>query len=59
MRTLRRPGAFLFSATMLTLTAVLAPGADAAPPVAACDPAAGRRPRRPAPPRAVRAAVRG
>ncbi len=40
LRTLRRPGAFFLSATVLTLTAVLAPGAEAAPPLAACDPAA-------------------
>ncbi|MGW4329878.1 Vgb family protein [Nocardia sp. NPDC004573] len=39
MRILRRPGAFLVSAAALACTAVLAPVARAAPPVAACDPA--------------------
>ncbi|MGK8501167.1 SMP-30/gluconolactonase/LRE family protein [Nocardia asiatica] len=36
MRTPRRRGAFLLSAAALALTGVLAPGAGAAPPVAAC-----------------------
>ncbi|MGW5378674.1 SMP-30/gluconolactonase/LRE family protein [Nocardia sp. NPDC003999] len=39
MRTLRRRGAFLLSAVALALTGVLAPGAGAAPSIAACDPA--------------------
>ncbi|WP_174184500.1 SMP-30/gluconolactonase/LRE family protein [Nocardia barduliensis] len=40
MRTPRRPGAFLLSAAALACTGVLAPGAGAAPAVAACDSAA-------------------
>ncbi|MGW4714986.1 SMP-30/gluconolactonase/LRE family protein [Nocardia sp. NPDC004260] len=39
MRTLRRRGAFLLSAVALACTGVLAPGAGAAPSIAACDPA--------------------
>jgi sugar lactone lactonase YvrE len=37
LRILRRPGALVLSAATSTLTVILAPGAGAAPPVAACD----------------------